>query len=129
MGTYGYGVPVSPRIDFLAAESVTFEDALAQSSWTKSSMASVFTGLWPWRHRAAGESDRLSAELRTLTQILHDSGYATGAFSANGYVSKTFGFDRGFDEFVHDDCARASSKVTLSAARESIRGETGTPYP
>jgi arylsulfatase A-like enzyme len=99
LGSYGYALPVSPQMDSLAAEGVLFKDALSQSSWTKSSMASVFTGLQPWQHQAAGESDRLPAGLLTLGESLRDNGYRTAGFSANGYVSKTFGFDRGFDKW------------------------------
>ncbi len=100
LGAYGYDRPVSPRLDAFAAESVLFERGLAQSSWTLPSMASVFSGLEPQSHGANGKRDRLASTLPTLPKLLKEAGFATGAVVANGYVSPTFGFAEGFDEFV-----------------------------
>ena len=52
LGCYGHDRPVSPNIDAFAAESTLFENAIAQSSWTKASVASILTGLWPPAHGA-----------------------------------------------------------------------------
>lgn len=37
-----------------------------------------------------------------FAELLHEAGYTTKGFSANTYVSKYFGFDRGFDEFRNE---------------------------
>ncbi len=50
LGVYGYSRPVSPQIDAFATEATVFDDAVAQSSWTRASMASIFTSLWPLQH-------------------------------------------------------------------------------
>ena len=71
LGAYGYGRPVSPRLDAFAAEAVLFERALAQSSWTLPAMASLFTGLEPQSHGATGKRDRLRARRsRRLPKLL-----------------------------------------------------------
>ena len=49
LGSYGYARPTSPRLDALAATGIRFEDHLSQSSWTKTSMASLWTSLYPAR--------------------------------------------------------------------------------
>lgn len=49
LGAYGYERDTSPVIDGLAATGVRFAEQLAQSSWTKCSMASLWTGLYPVR--------------------------------------------------------------------------------
>ncbi len=49
LGSYGYERDTSPVLDRLAHSGVRFERHLAQSSWTKSSMASLWTGLYPAR--------------------------------------------------------------------------------
>ena len=49
MGSYGYERDTSPVLDQLAAEGARFDRHLAQSSWTKCSMASLWTGLQPPR--------------------------------------------------------------------------------
>jgi glucan phosphoethanolaminetransferase (alkaline phosphatase superfamily) len=52
LSAYGYGKPTSPRLAELAKSSVVFERALAASSWTEPSTASLLTGLYPPRHGA-----------------------------------------------------------------------------
>ena len=47
MGVYGYSRPTTPMIDDLARSGIVFDRVIAQSSWTKSSMASLWTGTYP----------------------------------------------------------------------------------
>jgi arylsulfatase A-like enzyme len=99
LGCYGYERDTSPRLDAFAADAVLFEDALAQSSWTRSSVASLFTGRQPPSHGVHGREDALSEEAVTLAEVLGDAGYATAAFVTNGNASRPFGFAQGFDVF------------------------------
>ena len=41
LGAYGYPRDTSPKLDALAASGLRFANHMAQSSWTKASMASV----------------------------------------------------------------------------------------
>lgn len=118
LGAYGYGRPVSPRIDALASEGVLFENAQAQSSWTKAAVASIFTGLLPWRHGAAGDAARLASEAPNLTESLKALGYRTGGASSNGYVGPVYGFDRGFDRFAMTDRRFGRSQAVHDLALE-----------
>ena len=97
LGTYGYGRPTSPHFDALAAESLLFERAIAQSSWTRASVASVFTGLWPLAHGTNLRDHVLPDDAVTLAELLQQRGYRTAAFLANANVSELFGFSQGFD--------------------------------
>ena len=47
MGLYGYQRPTTPVIDGLAENGIVFDQVISQSSWTKSSMASLWTGTYP----------------------------------------------------------------------------------
>ncbi len=49
LGSYGYARDTSPELDRLAATGARFDRHLSQSSWTKCSMASLWTGLYPAR--------------------------------------------------------------------------------
>ena len=64
-------------------------------------MASIFTGVHPWSHGINGRLDSLSPEALTIASQLADAGYVTGAYVTNGNVSSNFGFDLGFETFVH----------------------------
>ncbi len=52
LGTYGYERDTSPHLDAFARRGVVFENALAPSSWTLPSHATMMTGLAPIRHGA-----------------------------------------------------------------------------
>lgn len=99
LGAYGYPRPVSPHLDRFAAGATLFENAFAQTAWTRTAMASIFTGLDPRRHGANDREDALSEEASTLAEILRDAGYRTVAFVTNGNVGPQFGFGQGFDRF------------------------------
>ena len=50
LGLYGHDRPVSPNYDALASQSTVFDRAVAQSSWTRPTVASLLTGVGPKRH-------------------------------------------------------------------------------
>jgi arylsulfatase A-like enzyme len=99
LGAYGYSRPTSPALDRMAQDGVVFERMIAQSGWTRTSVASVMTGLNPLVHGVLGRDDALPAEAITLPVLMTDLGYETVAVITNGNVSGTFGFDVGFDSF------------------------------
>lgn len=101
LGAYGYARDTSPNIDALAAESVLFEQAIAPSSWTTPSHASIFTGLHPGVHGAGVQSKgyRLRDEMLTLAEYARAAGYQTVAFTEGAAVGASFGFAQGFDRY------------------------------
>lgn len=96
---YGYARETSPTFDYMAATGVRFARHLAQSSWTKCSMASLWTGLYPQRTgvlrspHAAPEGALMPAE------ILRDAGFRTAGLWRNGWVAPHFGFGQGFEVY------------------------------
>jgi arylsulfatase A-like enzyme len=101
LSLYGYPRNTSPRLDRLARESVVFENAYANSTWTLPTHATMFTGRLPFEHRAGviGRS-RLDGQFETLAEALGKQGYATGAFVANVFwVGRHTGLRRGFHRY------------------------------
>lgn len=101
LGCYGYHRPTSPRIDRFAEEAVLFERAQAQTSWTRASVASVFTGLMPQVHQANDEDDALSDDVMTIAEYLLAAGYQTAGFISNSNAGPKVGFGQGFEVFRH----------------------------
>jgi arylsulfatase A-like enzyme len=97
---YGHGQPVSPELERWASSGILFERVLAQSSWTKTSMASLFTSLWPRTHGVELPTDGLGEGAVLLAEVLRDAGYATAAVQSNGWLEQSFGFQQGFDHYV-----------------------------
>jgi len=89
--------PATPALDELGRTGTVFEHTYAPANWTKPNVATVLTGLEPWQHGATTHTASLPEGIRTLPQYLQEAGYFTGAFATNGYISSTFGFERGFD--------------------------------
>ena len=130
IGVYGCNRPLTPRLDSFASEGVTFTDMVAQSSWTKAAVASVFTGLWPRAHGVNGPDDRLPDSLRTLPEVFQAAGYQTGAVVANAYVGRPFGFARGFDYFEFIEHHRGRSDVIGDRLEKLLdaRRDTNRPF-
>jgi len=76
-----------------------FENAYSTSSWTVPAHASLFTGYYSSELGVHSKNRNLNCPESTLPELLSSSGYKTACFSCNPYISKTFNFDRGFDEF------------------------------
>jgi arylsulfatase A-like enzyme len=111
LSCYGYRRNTSPFIDKLAGEGFVFQNAYSTAPWTAPSMASIFTALYPREHgvmhgHVAGgeiaEQEALSPDLITLPVALKKAGYRTYGITANGHLSKSKGFARGFDFFSLD---------------------------
>jgi arylsulfatase A-like enzyme len=99
LGSYGYGRDTSPLLDRMAASGVRFARHLAQSSWTKASMASLWTGLYPVRTGITRFDQVIPEAARMPAEILRDAGFQTVGLYRNGWVAPTFGFDQGFDVY------------------------------
>ncbi len=99
LGCYGYERKTSPNIDLIASKGVVFENAFAQSSHTLESVPSLFTSNYPSTHNVQTITTALPQELVLLPEIFRSSGYRTSIFSANDYVSMTYGYNRGIKDF------------------------------
>lgn len=111
LGFHGHEGKVSPNFDALAERSTVFERAIAQSSWTRPTVATLLTGVGPERHGIRELSHGMEESFATLPERLRELGYATAGFSANANVTADTGFAQGFDRFEYaavdvDDLAR-----------------------
>jgi arylsulfatase A-like enzyme len=97
---YGFGADVSPELQRWADRGVVFERVRSQSSWTKVSMASLFTSLWPQSHAIRLPTDGLAESALTLSDVLSAAGYRTYGVQSNGWLEQSFGFHQGFDRYV-----------------------------
>jgi len=101
LGFMGSKNPNSPALDYLARQSVVFTDCITQSSNTGPSHRSLFTGMFPMRHRHTMGSYVRSPF--SMAELLKESGYSTGAFTGGGFVAGKLGFSEGFDTYVDRD--------------------------
>jgi choline-sulfatase len=97
---YGFPEDSSPELAAWASRGVLFERARSQSSWTKMSMASLLTSLWPRSHGIREARDGLAPDAVTLAEVLRRAGYATYGVQTNGWLHQSFGFHQGFDRYL-----------------------------
>lgn len=100
LGCYGYPRDTSPFLDELAAGGVLFANAAANSSYTRESVAALFTGLLPSRSGARGWDAHPPRAARTLAEVLGEAGYETVFLSLTTMLTHQ-SFTRGFDQFEH----------------------------
>lgn len=98
---YGYGKETSPHIDAVAKEGVLFQNAVSPSPWTLPAHASLFTGMYPCSHGCTEKHKMLGDGTTVLPEVLKGIGYRTVGISNNSWISRSFGFDRGFDIFIN----------------------------
>lgn len=106
LSLYGYWRETSPELERLAAESTVYRRAIAPSTMTLATHASLFTGLsatahgahWDQPPHVAGRP--LPRELDTLAEILVGHGWRTAGVAANyGFFGPVFGLQQGFELF------------------------------
>ena len=100
LGAWGYERDTSPVLDEMASSGVRFAHQVAQSSWTKCSMASLWTALYPPRTGVTRFEHVVSPEARLPAEILSDAGFRTAGLFRNGWVDSSFGFDQGFQVYA-----------------------------
>ena len=98
---YGYPRDTAPSLVRFARDSVVFDQAIASSSWTKPSVASIFTSLLPRDHGCLQFYSPFERSHVTLAERLRLAGYETGAVVANPILwGKDTGFAQGFSFYA-----------------------------
>lgn len=103
LGCYGSELALTPVIDGVAARGALFERAVAPSSWTRPTVASLFASRYPSSIGVLGDEDAIASEVVTLAEVLRESGFETFAVGTNSHAGRAFGFDQGFDRWEKPD--------------------------
>ncbi len=106
LGCYGNPDNPTPVIDRFASRGVRFADVTSTSSWTRPSMATLWTGLSPREHGVNALVGSLDESLETIPERFRQAGYDTFAVVANPILKQHFGFGQGFADF--DDRTHAT---------------------
>jgi arylsulfatase len=125
-------VPLMPNVRRYADTSWNYTNARVQATWTKPSMASIFTSLYPEVHQVLfgihdtlfegqpPQADVLTENQETLATYLKANGYATAGIQANANISAAFGFDQGFDSYEFSKYPEFHARVMTDHAIATI---------
>jgi arylsulfatase A-like enzyme len=124
---YGYARDTAPELTRFAQDAVVFDQAIASSSWTKPSVASLLTSLPPRDHGCVQFYTPLDPALVTLAERMRDHGYATGAVVVNSLVlARDMHFDQGFSYFAPAPAPQRAGQA-VDAALEFLDARRGQP--
>ncbi len=117
---------LTPAMEGLARDGVTFEDMVTNSTVTLPSHASMLSGLGPQRHGLMQNDGRLNPSVATLAGLLRDRGFATAAVVSStplrvreGIRGLSDGFD--FYDQTFDSNKSARSERLAKSPEETTR--------
>jgi len=126
LGCYGYSRPTSPQIDKFAADALLFEKAMSNSPWTKPSMGSVFTSMYPYEHKAFSWMDNLPDERLTLAEVFRNRNYATFAIQTNPSITEKHNFRQGFQ--YYQEMVLEKGEVVTSSFNAWVKKNKKKPF-
>ena len=109
---HGYERETAPFLARLGSEGAIFRDNVAQATWTKVSVPSILTGMYPLAHRVADMRDRLPAAAVTLAEVYREAGYATVSYSSVTFSGKFTNLHQGFEELHERSSIEESGSKT-----------------
>jgi arylsulfatase A-like enzyme len=111
LSSYGYERETSPIMDRLAETGIRFQNHVAQSTWTKTSMASLWTGTYPVTNEILRFSHALPDEVTMPAELFREAGYRTAGLYRNGWVGHEFGFQQGFEKYIRPSTAMSAAAL------------------
>ena len=130
VGYQGYARPTTPVLDRLAQESVVFSNHFSPSSATKTSTASLFTGLYPDAHRVL-ERGQLPGNVVSLGRALGGRSWRTAVFSGNVNVTARAGLTLGFAEDLSQqegDPSETAPEALVRSLDQWLEAHTGERF-
>ncbi len=132
LGCYGSSETSTPVIDRLAAGGILFENAIAASSWTFPSVASILTSRLPSQHGLFNfMQSRIDHKEVNLPEILSERGIFTKAMIGNLMIFYGMNFDQGFNDFFSEPFSRVYWRNTehlLNDSSDWIMSRPGSPF-
>ncbi len=113
LGSYGYERRTSPFMDDIAMAGIRFAHVEAQSTWTKASMASLLTGVFPPRTGVTRFAHGIPEEAELPAERLKAAGFRTAGIWRNGWVGTNFGFAQGYETYFKPQPPRAEEMPRL----------------
>ncbi len=136
---YGYGAGTTPNLDAFARDSVRFERAYANASWTRPSFASIMTGRYASSHGVMSKAASLPDGVETIAESFSRAGYETAGVVTNYNVAPFFNFQQGFDQYTYlapnflfgasDTAAKLSLLQIVKRVDEKARAALGHTAP
>jgi choline-sulfatase len=122
LGSYGFSLARTPRLDGLARQGVRCADAVSAAPITLPSHATLLTGLFPPAHGVRDNgSYALGDDAVTLAERLQTAGYRTQAIVSALVLNRRYNLDQGFDGYDDDLWAEDAAELFMIRSRPGPR--------
>lgn len=118
--SHGATRATSPNVDRLASEAVHFKRAYSQAPWTTASFASLLTSQFPAALGITDIASPLPSHVEVLPSFLRRNGYVTAGVVSHTFISRKWGFARGFDHFDESNIADNHGVSTVGVSNLGI---------
>lgn len=118
----GYERATAPFLAGLANDGAIFRDNVAQATWTKVSVPTILSGMYPLAHRVSDMRDRLPAAAVTLAEAYREAGYATVSYSSVTFSGKFTNLHQGFEELHERTSIEESGSKTARTYVDRLAG-------
>lgn len=119
LDAYGHRRPTAPTVAWMAREGIQFRNALSQASWTKVSVPSMLTSLYPLTSGVRDFPDRMPSSATTLAEVYREAGYATLGFTTSIFAGQFSNMHQGYEETYERD-QRDLSRPSRKTARQFV---------
>ncbi len=118
----------TPKFDAFSKEGTAFTRAYNNGNWTKPSVLTILSGLYPATHTATKPESRVPEGIELISEHLQSQGVKTQGFTSNPVVSEKFGFERGWDGFEVFYEAEASGQSMYKRASKWTEENGDKPF-
>lgn len=118
----------TPKFDAFSKEATAFTRAYNSSNWTKPSVLSIMSGLYPATHTATKPESMVPDDIELISEHLQKQGLLTQGFTSNPVVSEKFGFERGWDDFEVFYEGEASGESMYKRASKWVADNSDKPF-
>ena len=84
---------------------------MSNAPWTKPSVGTLLTSLYPYAHKALNWTDSLADANLTMAEFFRNSNYSTYCFQTNPAITANHNFAQGFEHYHENLMGSAESVV------------------
>lgn len=115
VGCYGYDRPTTPNIDSFAADATRYRFSYANCPGTRWAFQSIHTGVYAGQIDGLGIPDDYRDH---LAERFRSAGVSTFGIAHNGFLSRDYGYERGFDRWTGVDDFDEDDSLLVKAGKE-----------
>ncbi len=117
LGCYGNKKPVSPFLDCMAQQGTKFNNVYATGPYSAASFPSILASVYPLQYE---DYIPLPKQTTIISELLGRKGYKCSAFHSSVYMSRYYGYNRGFDFFQDYFAYEEINKIKKSTKERII---------